>query len=52
MPLHLASWQGQEAAIRALVAANADIHAKDKVRWGEGAGRAGVAAWGLQLIPT
>jgi len=31
-PLHDAAWMGNESVIRALVAAKADLHAKDKVR--------------------
>ena len=30
-PLHLAAQEGHEAAIKALMAAKADVHAKDKV---------------------
>ena len=33
-PLHRAAHEGREAAIKALVAAKADVHAKDKVRGG------------------
>ena len=33
-PMHRAASQGQEEAIRALVAAKADVHAKDKVKGG------------------
>ena len=40
-PLHWAARQDQGAAIKALVAAKADLHAKDDVRGG-GAGRARV----------
>jgi hypothetical protein len=43
--------QGNNAAIKALLAARADVHAKDKVRvWGGGGrlgGQVGGAAWGL-----
>ena len=40
-PLHVAAAQGHEAAIKALVAAKADVHAKDVVRWGGLGGRGG-----------
>ena len=33
-PLHYAAEEGQNAAIKALVAAKADVHAKDNVRVG------------------
>ena len=40
-PLHPAAAQGHEAAIKALVAAKADVHVKDVVRWGGLGGRGG-----------
>ena len=40
IPLHLAAQQGQEVAIKALLAAKADVNAKHKVRLVEGAERA------------
>jgi len=49
-PLHSAAYHGQEAAITALVAAKADVHATNKVRVGGGAGRGeGEAAWVLYI---
>ena len=49
-PLHAAACYGREAAITALVAAKADVHAMDKVRVGGGAGRGeGEAAWVLYI---
>ena len=33
-PLHMAANLGHEAAIKALVAAKADVHATDKASWG------------------
>ena len=33
-PLHVAAQMGHEVAIKALVAAKADVHAKDSVRGG------------------
>ena len=35
-PLHFAAQKGQEAKIEALVAAKADVHAKNNVRVGQG----------------
>ena len=35
-PLHRAETQGHEVAIKARVEEKADVHAKDKVRLGEG----------------
>ena len=40
-PLHWAARGGHQAAIKALVAAKADVHAKDKVRGGVLGGRGG-----------
>ena len=40
-PLHWASYKGHEAAIKALVAAKADVQAKEKVRGGVLGGRGG-----------
>ena len=40
-PLHFAAQMGHEAAIKALVAAKADVHAKDEVRGGVLGGRGG-----------
>ena len=40
-PLHYAAYNGHEAAIKALVAAKADVHATDKVRGGMLGGRGG-----------
>ena len=40
-PLHLAAHSGHDAAIEALVAAKADVHAKDEVRGGVLGGRGG-----------
>ena len=43
-PLHLAASSGHEAAIKALVAAKADVHAKAMVRGGVLGGRGGAAS--------
>ena len=52
-PLHRAAQYGEEIAIKALVAAKADVHAKDKVRVGEEGGRRGAqggrAGWGMYV---
>jgi len=40
-PLHRAAYGGQKEAIEALVEAKADVHVKDKVRWGVLGGRGG-----------
>jgi hypothetical protein len=48
-PLDLAASNGHEAAIEALVAAKADVHAEDEARVGEGGcceGQ-GATSWGL-----
>ena len=38
-PMHFAAGEGNEASIKALVAAKADVHAKEKVRGGSLGGR-------------
>ena len=47
-PLHQAALNGHEAAIKALVAANADVHAKNHVRGGGVLGGLG----GVSLRPN
>ena len=46
-PLHIAAQEGQTAAIKALVAAKADVHAKDSVRGGCWEGERGGGVWSV-----
>ena len=48
-PLFLAAENGHEAAIKALVAAKADVHAKEEVRGGGAGWARGETASGLHL---
>ena len=50
-PLHTAAWRGNEAVIEALLAAKADVNAKNRVRGGKVAERArGVRRGGSVLL--